>query len=86
MESLQTGRKRNSTGESMPYRKKYSVYHKKTDQPLIVYASSKECAKAMGIVLNSFYRYISRMREGKINLRKWSIYEDEVEDIEDGEE
>lgn len=54
----------------------YSVYHKKTDQPLIVYATSKECAKAMGIRLNSFYRYICRMRGGKIQLRKWAVYED----------
>ena len=62
--------------------KRYSVYHVKTDIPLIIYATSKECAKAMGVKLNSFYRYIVRMRQGKIKLRKWSVYEDEKEDWE----
>ena len=65
-------------------RNRYSVYHKKTDQPLVLYGTSKECAKAMGISINSFYRYICRMRGGKIKLRKWAVYEDEVEDVEDG--
>lgn len=64
-------------------RNRYSVYHKKTDEPLILYGTSKECAIAMGITVNSFYRYICRLRGGKIKIRKWSIYEDEVEDFED---
>jgi hypothetical protein len=38
----------------------------------------------MGISVNSFYRYICRMRGGKIKLRKRAVYEDEVEDVEDG--
>ena len=62
------------------YRKRYSVYHRKTEQPLVIYGTSKECAKAMGIKVNSFYRYIVRMRQGKIQLRKWLVYEDEVEE------
>lgn len=56
--------------------KKYSVYNAKTDQPVAIYEGSKECAKAMGITLNSFYRCICRMRGGKIKLRKWLVYED----------
>ena len=63
---------------------RYSVYYKKTDLPLVIYGTSKECAKAMGVTLNSFYRYICRMRQGKIKLRKWSVYQDEKEDQEDG--
>ena len=71
-------------GEVMnyPHLKRYSVYHKKDEIPLIVYATSDECAKAMGIKRNSFYRYICRMRAGKIQVRKWLVYEDEVD--EDG--
>lgn len=57
--------------------KRYSVYDAKTELPVLIYAGSKECAKAMGIKLNSFYRYICRMRGGKIELRKWLVYEDE---------
>lgn len=65
--------------KKVSYRKRYSVYYKKTDEPLFIYGTSKECAKAMGIRLNSFYRYIVRMRQGKIKLRKWLVYEDEVD-------
>lgn len=65
---------------------RYSVYHKKTDVPLIIYATSAECAKAMGIKVNSFYRYICIMRGGKINLRKWNVYEDGPEDLGEQEE
>lgn len=61
----------------MPGPKKYSVYNAKTDLPVAIYAGSKECAKAMGITINSFYRYICRMCGGKIKLRKWLVYEDE---------
>ena len=82
MAPLPKGRKKNTTGAKMPYRRKYSVYHRKTDQPLIVYASAKECAKAMGIKINTFYRYICRMRGGKIQLRKWQVYLDSEEEAE----
>ena len=61
----------------MPAAKKYSVYDAKDDQPIIIYARSKDCAKAMGITLNSFYGYIARERSGKVKHEKWAIYEDE---------
>ena len=64
--------------------KKYSVYRTKTDMPVIIYANSRDCANAMGITLNSFYKYICKMRGGKIKMRKWEVYEDEVEEFEDG--
>ena len=62
---------------------RYSVYHAKTEVPVIIYGTSKECAEVMGIKVNSFYRYLCRMRGGKIKLRKWLVYEDEVEDLGD---
>lgn len=64
--------------------KRYSVYQKKTDKPIAIYATAKECAKAMGIKLNTFRKHISRIR-GEKNLRKWCIYEDELEDLEEQE-
>lgn len=60
-------------------RKMYSVYHAKTDVPLIIYADAYDCAKAMGIRVNSFYRYLVRIRGG-IKMREWMVYEDEVGD------
>lgn len=77
------GRRKVSAGETAPYLKMYSVYDKKTDMPVIVYATAKECAKAMGIEPCSFYRYLTRIRDGRFNVRKWDIYVDE-EEMEDG--
>ena len=79
------GRKRNLTGDKMPYFQRYSVYHKNTDMPLIVYATAAECAAAMGIRKDSFYRYIVRKRSG-ITMRKWVIYVDEIDEIEEENE
>ena len=59
--------------------RRYSVYYRKTDTPLIIYATSKECAKAMGITLHSFYRYICRIKQG-IGVRKWEVFVDDMED------
>ena len=67
----------------MPKLKRYSVYHIKTEMPLIIYGTAKECAEAMGVTKNSFFRYIMRIRDGKIQVRKWLIYEDEVDELEE---
>lgn len=63
--------------------KRYSVYSAKTDTPLIIYGTARACAEAMGITKNSFYRSLMRTRQGKINIRKWAVYEDEVEELEE---
>ena len=76
------GRKKKRTGDKMPYFQRYSVYHKATDMPLIVYATAAECAAAMGIRKDSFYRYIVRIRSG-INLRKWAVYIGETDETEE---
>ena len=68
----------------MAQAKRYSVYYKKNDMPLILYASARECAKAMGITLRSFYRYIVFIRSGNRTLRKWAVYEDEMDGEDDG--
>lgn len=61
---------------------KYSVYDSKTEMPLIIYATAKECAKAMGITAESFRRYRCRIRDG-IGVKKWLIFRDDVEDDND---
>ena len=65
---------------------RYSVYNDKTDQPLIIYGTAEECASAMGIKVNSFYRYVVRMRQGLIKLKKWVVYEDEIDDLDEEQE
>ena len=62
---------------------RYSVYQDKTDVPLIIYGTAEECANAMGIKVNSFYRYIVRMRQGLIKFKKWVVYKDEVDELDE---
>ena len=64
-------------------RKRYSVYDAKTEMPIVIYGTARECAEAMGITLNSFHRCVMRTREGKIHMRKWEVCEDEVEELEE---
>jgi len=56
--------------------KRYSVYRKGTDLPVVVYGTAQQCARAMGIKINTFYHYVNRIREGKRDLKKFDVYED----------
>ena len=59
--------------------KHYSVYEPRTDKPIMIYGTSVECAKALGITLGSFYRGIVRQRKGKKST-KYEIFEDTEDD------
>lgn len=63
----------------------YSVYRNKTDTPIIIDGTAKECAAAMGVTLQSFYRTVSRQKKGR-SQRVTVIWRftDESEDVEDG--
>lgn len=64
----------------------YTVYDNKTDFPIIVGGSAQECAKAMGITLQSFFNAVDRSRKG-LNKR-WTIlseWEDEEQEEENAE-
>ena len=47
------------------WKKLYTVYDNKTDFPVIVDGTSEECARAMGITLNTFYKLISYKKTDK---------------------
>lgn len=51
--------------------KLYTVYNNITDMPVIIDGTAEECAKAMGIKLESFYSYVARLHDGK--TKKWYI-------------
>ncbi len=60
--------------------KRYSVYDRRTDQPVIIYATARERAAAMGLTEMSFYSVYSRQKNnGKVSM-KWEIFEDEKEE------
>ena len=45
----------------------YTVYNTKTDELIILDGTSKECAEAMGISVESFYSYLSLSRKGVVS-------------------
>ena len=57
--------------------RRYSVYHAKTDVPVMIYGTAQECADAMGISRQTFYKHVQRMHGGKITSSKWAVYEDD---------
>ena len=60
----------------------YSVYNRKTDEPVVIHGRAKECAKAMKVTLATFWHYVTRNNTGFLP-RKYEIVVDE-EDDEDG--
>jgi hypothetical protein len=61
----------------------YSVYNRRTDQPVIIHGMARDCAKAMGVTPATFYHYITRNRTGFLPC-KYEIVTDEPEEDEDG--
>lgn len=60
----------------------YSVYNRRTDQPVFIHGRARECAKAMGVTLATFWHYVTRNRTGFLPC-KYEIIVDDEED-EDG--
>ena len=64
-------------------RKRYSVYRVADDMPIILYATARECAEALGIKYGSFRIFLHRLRRGVHKVRKYTVHEDEMGE-EDG--
>ena len=56
--------------------KRYSVYLAKDDTPILIYASAKRCADAMGVTRGTFYRYLTYIHSEQA-IPRYNIYEDE---------
>jgi hypothetical protein len=64
--------------------KRYSVYNRKTDMPVIIHGTTPECMAATGLTKSSFYIYVTRTRKNA-KLGKYDIYEDDPEEGEGDE-
>lgn len=62
--------------------KRYSVYHRDNEMPLIIFATAQECAEAMGCNPRTFASYLSRFKKGKPHPKNYLIYEDEIDEEE----
>lgn len=67
--------------------KYYSVYRSGTDMPICIHGTAPECAKALGVTVQTFYHYITRFRAGSRKPKKIEIFRDEEDDdLCDGQE
>lgn len=64
-----------------PY-KYYSVYKRRTDEPVVIHMSAQECIKVMGVTISTFYIYVTRTSQG-LGKRKYDVYVDDREEVED---
>ena len=66
----------------------YTVYDNRKDYPcpVIIGGTARECAAAMGISLASFHTIWTKLKNrNKRATRKWDIFRDDPEDMEDEE-
>lgn len=68
----------------MGYRR-YSIYRIKDDFPLAIFQPAQECARILGVSLDTFRSYFSRQRNG-IYMRGVHIYRDDTSDMEEYED
>lgn len=67
-----------------PMTKRYSVYDRRTEQPLIINGTAAECAKRLGMGLESFWVLVSRAHTGRgWQSKKYEIFDDEEDDIDE---
>lgn len=59
--------------------RKYSVYDRRTDMPVLIHGTAAECAACMGIDTNSFYHSLKRSQAGR-SKTKYEIFIDEDQD------
>lgn len=69
-----------------PFSKLYSVYDRKTGQPLVICGTSEEVVKALGLKRNSLYVAIWREKQGTHQPTKYEIFEDDPMTEEELEE
>ena len=61
----------------------YTVYNRRTDFPVMIGGTAKECAAAMGITVGSFYTIYTKIQKGNRDSgQRWEIFHDDPGDME----
>lgn len=64
----------------------YTVYDRRTDMPVIIGGTARQCAAAMGISLGSFFTIYTKLKNGSNKAtQKWEIFKDEPDEEEETE-
>lgn len=58
------------------HRMRYSIYDRSTDEPIIISATAKDCARVLGISVQSFWAQLAKTRQGK-GPKSYEIFVDE---------
>ena len=58
----------------------YSVYNRRTDEPVIIHARARECMRVAGLKSRTFYAYVTRTRQNCQIKRRYDIFVDEEDD------
>lgn len=61
--------------------RKYSVYDRRTDMPILIHHTAVECAACLGIKLNSFYRTLMRQRGDSSTSKFEVVVDDDQNDL-----
>lgn len=64
--------------------RKYSVYERGTDRPIMIHGTAEECAAAMGVRTNTFYIYVMRQNKGRPQRIEIFVDDPDEEDDADG--
>lgn len=63
------------------YNNFYSVYERGTDRPIFIHGTPAQCAEAMGVPVETFYHYLTRIRKGLPNApQKYEIIKDDFDE------
>lgn len=58
--------------------RRYSVYRRSDEMPIIIFATAEKCAAAIGCTVDTFRSYLSRQKKGYPYPKSVLIYQDEV--------
>ena len=68
---------------SCPCRKYYSIYNRKTDEPVLIHATSREIREKMNIKPSNLSHYVEHTRKNLHVGRRYDVYVDDPEEDED---
>lgn len=58
--------------------RRYSVYRRSDEMPIIIFATAEKCAEAIGCTVATFRSYLSRQQKGYAYPKSILIYQDQV--------
>lgn len=68
---------------SRPCEKYYSIYNRKTDEPVLIHATSREVREKMNIKPSNLSHYVADTRKNLHVGRRYDVYVDDPEEDED---